>query len=309
MFIHRFCSMIVLLGLLFLTLLGNNIGLAAYFVFGVLLSFFVTKEICEIFGNINILTNKKVLCIANTVAFIIPFFLAQGNNIEFLRKIHISRISFMAIPIFVLLLFIAVLIQVLCSVNDAEKLRKAMMNIAAFIFISFPVFLITIIYTLGRERLFFPEEGASFSLNVFFLYFILVTKSGDIGAYAIGTLCGKLMKNGTHKMIPSVSPGKSYEGLAGGIAVSVGLSYLLAYCFNINILVKNPLIPAISGLVLYFGGMYGDLVESSIKRTCKVKDSGKTIPGIGGIYDLLDSLFLSAPCFCLFLFISAVAGK
>ena len=54
MFIHRFCSMIVLLGLLFLTLLGNNIGLAAYFVFGILLSFFVTKEICEIFSNINI---------------------------------------------------------------------------------------------------------------------------------------------------------------------------------------------------------------------------------------------------------------
>lgn len=309
MFIHRFCSMIVLLCLLFLTLLGNHIGLAAYFVFGVLLSFFVTKEICEIFGNINISTNKKFLCVVNTVAFIIPFLLAQGNNIGFLSKINISRIALLAIPVFVLVLFIAVLIQVLCSVNDAEKLKKAMMNIAAFVFINFPIFLITIIFTLGREKLFFPEEGASLSLNVFFLYFILVTKSGDIGAYAIGTLCGKLMKNGTHKMIPSVSPGKSYEGLAGGIAVSVGLSYLLAYCFDINMLIKNPIIPAISGLVLYFGGMYGDLVESSIKRTCKVKDSGKTIPGIGGIYDLLDSLFLSAPCFCLFLFISAVAGK
>lgn len=309
MFIHRFFSMIVLLGLLFLTLLGNNTGLAAYFVFGILLSFFVTKEICEIFGNINILTNKKVLCITNTVAFIIPFLLSQGGNIEFLRKINISRISLLSIPVFTLILFIAVLIQVLCSVNDGEKLKRSLMNITTFIFINFPIFLITVIYTLGREKLFFPEEGASFSLNALFLYFILVTKSGDIGAYAIGTLCGKLMKNGTHKMIPSVSPGKSYEGLAGGIAVSVGLSYLLAYCFDIKILVKNPIIPAVSGLVLYFGGMYGDLVESSIKRTCKVKDSGKTIPGIGGIYDLLDSLFLSAPCFCLFLFISAVAGK
>ena len=306
MFIHRFCSMIVLLGLLFLTLLGNNIGLAAYFVFGVLLSFFVTKEICEIFSNINILTNKKLLCIVNTFAFIIPFLMVHGNNIEFLCKIHISRISFAAFPVFALILFIAILIQILCSVNDAEKLKKAMMNIAAFLFISFPILLITYIYTIGKERLFFSGEEASFSLNVFFLYFILVTKSGDIGAYAIGTLCGKLMKNGTHKMIPSVSPGKSYEGLAGGIAVSVGLSYLLAYCFNISTLIKNPVIPAISGLVLYFGGMYGDLVESSIKRTCKVKDSGKTIPGIGGIYDLLDSLFLSASCFCLFLLL---AGK
>ena len=148
MFIHRFCSMIVLLGLLFLTLLGNNTGLAAYFVFGILLSFFVTKEICEIFGNINILTNKKVLCIANTVAFIIPFLLSQGGNIEFLRKINISRIAFLSIPVFTLILFIAVLIQVLCSVNDGEKLKRSLMNITTFIFINFPIFLLLLMSSL-----------------------------------------------------------------------------------------------------------------------------------------------------------------
>lgn len=309
MFVHRFCSMIILLGLLFLTLLGNDIGSIAYFIFGVLLSFFVTKEICEIFSNIKICSNKKTLCILNTAAFIITYLAVEINTIKFLKDIDISRIAFIGGFVFLCALFIASLFQILCSVNNEEKLKKAMMNIVLFLFINFPIFLITAIYALGKGKLYFPSEGSLFSLNVLFLYFILVTKSGDIGAYAIGTLCGKLMKNGTHKMIPSVSPKKSFEGLFGGIIVSVALSCVFVYCFDIKMLNRHFLVPVMSGLVLYFGGMFGDLVESSIKRTCQVKDSGKTIPGIGGIYDLLDSLFLSAPAFCLFIVLTTIFGK
>ena len=299
MFIHRFCSMIVLLALFSLMLLNNCAGLIAYLVFGILLSFFVTKEICEIFGNIQSHTDKIFLCMANTLIFIL-FYLIMFTKEHPQWRVY-SSLTEQCIFLLLVILFVAGLIRILRSVNDEEKLKKIVMNTFVFVFVNFPVCLITLIYFAFRSDYGCLHEHFHSFLNAGFLYFILVTKSGDIGAYAIGTLCGKLMKNGTHKMIPSVSPGKSYEGLAGGILTSVALSCILCSVFEIRALSDHWVLPVLGGLVLYFGGMIGDLVESSIKRTCKVKDSGRLIPGIGGVYDLLDSLFFSAPCYLLFL--------
>ena len=99
-------------------------------------------------------------------------------------------------------------------------------------------------------------------------------------------------------MIPSISPGKSYEGAVGGLLSAVAASFIIwPHCG----LMGTLWFPAVAGVVLFFGSMAGDLAESAFKRTCQVKDSGNFLPGIGGIFDLVDSLLINGVLFFLFL--------
>jgi phosphatidate cytidylyltransferase len=127
------------------------------------------------------------------------------------------------------------------------------------------------------------------------LYFILVTKFSDSGAYAVGSLIGK------HKMIPRISPGKTWEGFGGAIAVSTGASVLFAYFFRDKLIGMTWVHAVILGVILSVCAVVGDLIESLFKREAGVKDSGSFFPGIGGILDLLDSLLFNAPIMYLYL--------
>ena len=131
--------------------------------------------------------------------------------------------------------------------------------------------------------------------NYYFLIFVLLTKIGDIGAYVVGTVSNKLMKGGNHKMVPSISPGKSWEGAAGGLIVTILLAIVFHCLCPQAIVVGNIPVAIMTGTLMFFGSMAGDLMESVLKRAAKVKDSGATIPGIGGVFDLVDSLFVTAP--------------
>lgn len=125
----------------------------------------------------------------------------------------------------------------------------------------------------------------------FVLYLVLVTKFSDVGAYAFG------MSFGRHKLMPRVSPNKTWEGVAGGIFGSV-----LASCVGFH-LMQNTLgnsgmdwfHAAVLGVLLGAVAIVGDLAESLIKRQADIKDSGKMLPGIGGALDLVDSLLFTAP--------------
>jgi len=129
----------------------------------------------------------------------------------------------------------------------------------------------------------------------FLLYFILITKFSDMGAYAVGSLIGK------HKMIPRISPGKTWEGFGGAIAVSTGASVAFVYFFGAKMVGMNYLHAVILGVILSITAVIGDLIESLFKREAGVKDSGALFPGIGGILDLLDSLLFNAPIMYLYL--------
>jgi phosphatidate cytidylyltransferase len=139
----------------------------------------------------------------------------------------------------------------------------------------------------------FPGLGSDGKFYV--LYFILVTKFSDSGAYAVGSLIGR------HKMIPRISPGKTWEGFAGGIVVSTGASLLFAHLAGSHLPGMTWLHATILGVALSVGAVIGDLIESIFKREAGVKDSGKFFPGIGGILDLLDSLLFNAPLMYLYL--------
>jgi phosphatidate cytidylyltransferase len=138
---------------------------------------------------------------------------------------------------------------------------------------------------------FFPKvEG-----HYYLLYFMLITKFSDTGAYTVGSLIGK------HKMIPRISPGKTWEGFAGAIVVSTLASLIFTHFLGHKMRGMNWKHAIILGVILSVSAVVGDLIESLFKREAGVKDSGHFFPGIGGILDLLDSLLFNAPLMYLYL--------
>lgn len=138
---------------------------------------------------------------------------------------------------------------------------------------------------------FFPNVEGKY----FLLYFVLVTKFSDMGAYLVGSLIGK------HKMIPRISPNKTWEGFGGAIFLSTAASLVFTQVFHDHMFGMNWIHAVILGVVLSSTAVIGDLIESLFKREAGVKDSGRLFPGIGGILDLLDSLLFNAPIMYLYL--------
>ena len=118
------------------------------------------------------------------------------------------------------------------------------------------------------------------------MLFLAAVKCTDIGAYFVGSAVGR------HKLIVWLSPGKSWEGLIGGLAFAAGVSILVAWAWKIDAAVWEA---AVFGVAVALAGQFGDLCESLLKRSARVKDSGAALPEFGGVLDLLDSPLLAAP--------------
>jgi|SRR5579885_1003225 phosphatidate cytidylyltransferase len=119
------------------------------------------------------------------------------------------------------------------------------------------------------------------------LFLVFLTQFNDVAQYTSGKLFGK------HKVIPAVSPKKTWEGLIGGVIITTLLSivlYPLLTPFKLSIAIC-------AGLIISISGFIGDVTISAIKRDIGIKDSGNIIPGHGGILDRVDSLTFAAPLF------------
>lgn len=122
------------------------------------------------------------------------------------------------------------------------------------------------------------------------LWLIATAKFCDVGALLTGMAIGK------HRMSPVISPKKTWEGAIGGVFVSMGVGAFIAWLGRGSFPAHmTPLIAALMAAPIAILGIVADLVESVIKRRANMKDSGATIPGIGGMFDLSDSLLLTAP--------------
>jgi len=128
----------------------------------------------------------------------------------------------------------------------------------------------------------FPE--GQYERGILLGFFILLW-ANDTFAYLTGILFGK------HRLFERISPKKSWEGFFGGLICTIALSLLVARLFPVF---PNHHWMAIAAIIVVFG-VYGDLIESLLKRNLKIKDSGHFLPGHGGILDRFDSVLLAAP--------------
>ena len=125
--------------------------------------------------------------------------------------------------------------------------------------------------------------------NLMMLYIIAIVKISDMGGFAAGMSSAKLMKGGNHKLCPTISPNKSWEGLFGSVFASSVMScaWMSFTHFGVG---KALAFGAVAALV----GTFGDLVESKFKRWVGVKDSATFMPaGLGGFLDMFDSLLFA----------------
>ena len=259
-----------------------KIRIICFLVLCLVLSSGMTWEICQMINK------DKHLRFINVFSSTIIFAVVITDYILFER---ILRVSILEIIIFCLLTW--GLILLLCKKED--HMIAVLKNF--MVVVSFSVSIKAIMY-------FYISDNDPTSIPATFLFFILATKSGDIGAYLFGTLCNTISHGKNHKLIPSVSPGKSWEGFVGGLIFTLMICLLLIHFLpsnQIGLAHNNYLATTFVGILLFIGGVLGDLSESSIKRTFGVKDSGYCLPGIGGLFDLTDSLIVNSLVFYLIL--------
>lgn len=138
-----------------------------------------------------------------------------------------------------------------------------------------------------------PLAGDTVSPNgrlLLCLWLIAVTKFCDMGALLTGMAIGR------HKMSPQISPKKTWEGAIGGVCFSMAIGATIAWRARAEFPPHmTPLVAALIAAPIAGLGIVADLVESVLKRRANQKDSGATVPGIGGMFDLSDSLILAAP--------------
>ncbi|HYW42366.1 MAG TPA: phosphatidate cytidylyltransferase [Bryobacteraceae bacterium] len=173
------------------------------------------------------------------------------------------------------LLAVVVLLVAFALAMRAEDLSKTLPRAALLI--------AGVLYVFGCWKCALPlrQHGPHW-----LMYALLVSWSGDIGAYYVGRRFGR------HKMAPRVSPQKSWEGAAASVATSVVISgaYLLRFVPEVPIAAAIALTAAAN-----LAGQVGDLVESAMKRGAGIKDSGVILPGHGGFLDRVDSTLFALP--------------
>ena len=162
--------------------------------------------------------------------------------------------------------------------NALHSLERSFFSLG---YIALPIALLNCIMSITAPRL----------LLGMFLFIWLY----DTGAYCVGMLLGR------HRLFERISPKKSWEGVFGGVAACIAGAYITHYWFDEFFQVPELTVWVGLSVVVAVFATLGDLVESLIKRTAGVKDSGNILPGHGGILDRIDSLLLVAPAVLIYL--------
>lgn len=184
----------------------------------------------------------------------------------------------------------AVLIRQCFDKNGEKPLISIATTLMGILYIAF-------IFNFYTKLLLCWPEGDG---RVLLFYMILVVKVTDMAAYTVGCTIGR------HKLIPRISPAKTWEGCAGGVGGGLLTSLLFWWCIDGHM---GPITLSLAdafilGIVLPVTGIVGDLIESMIKRAADVKDSGCALKGMGGVLDVLDSLLLAGPVLYIYILIA-----
>lgn len=216
----------------------------------------------------------------NGIATGVTFFVSLFGYAYGIWPLYVSLIS-------VLLLFSTFVIELYR--NQPNPLSNIAFTLMGFFYIGLPMSLLNLIIFKGlpEERFFYPWILFGITIIVW-IY--------DSGAYLFGTAFGR------HRLFERISPKKSWEGVIGGGVVAI-LTALL--CSRLFMEINGISWLALSIIVVVFG-TFGDLIESMLKRSFNMKDSGKFLPGHGGILDRLDSFLFAIPFAVAWLFFAGM---
>jgi len=255
-------------GFIFVTLIIGSI-LLSRFTFALFFAFVCGWAVCEFHK----LSNQKPSIEVN------PLTALMGAVLLFLCS-FVSASGIWVYPVYPVYGFYVVMVLI----SELYRKKENPLNDWAY-FILGQIF-IALPFALLNYILFIDKWQPILLLSVFVTIWV-----NDTGAYLIGVTLGK------HRLFERISPKKSWEGFIGGASAAL----LSGYLFSLLI----PQISLIEWLVfseiIVFFGTFGDLIESLMKRTLNVKDSGNVIPGHGGLLDRFDSMLLAAPVIFIYL--------
>ena len=289
-FARRLASTVVLLGIVFYGLLAG--GTLSVFLVGGIVMLLNIVGLLEFYGMVeeNSLPRFKWLGLAGGVALVGTLFVyLSGLAKAQLGEPTMGGAAELELGVLAVLLLVLLVRRVFAH-PAAPSFSMVGHTMLGVLYVSWLLGFLLKIYFYAA-----PAD-AKFDPGYCLLFFILATKCSDIGAFLLGSMIGR------HKMIPKVSPAKTWEGLVGALLLSTTAAMLMAhYWGDTKLGGLTPLHAAALGPLLGVGAVLGDLVESVFKRDSGVKDSGSFFPGIGGILDLLDSLIFNAPLMFLYL--------
>lgn len=214
----------------------------------------------------------RVISLFTGLATFVISFMVNGYGLD--------PVWFLIIPVMVTLVFFCILFS-----RDKNAYGQAIYTVASVPYIAVP-FAMT-------NWIVFGDDG-SFD-GIILLAVMIVIWASDVGAYLFGISFGQ--KNG-HKMCPSISPKKSWEGYFGGLFTSLAAGFVIG-CTDMTAMSWIQWLPL--ALIVNITSTLGDLAESQLKRNFGVKDSGKIMPGHGGLLDRFDGALTSFPAVVLYI--------
>lgn len=264
--IQRWLTALVLAPIVIWILVKGNLALLAGLV-SVVAVLAVREYLRIIFGSDKDSASKTIKIISYSVSLsLIWGAYLRSWEILFL----ILTVNFMALSVFVLARFD----------NTPTIFDKIEKQVLGMVYIPVPLSLLLFIKDF---------EGGT----LWIIWLLLVTFASDTGAFYSGTFFGK------HPLAPIISPKKTIEGSIGGIITSMLVGFVFCLLFFKDLSLAFRVLPC--ALVMAVAGQIGDLFESAMKRASRVKDSGRLLPGHGGILDRIDAVLLVIPVMYIYL--------
>lgn len=233
----------------------------------IVLAYVVFVALREMLSIIPLRTADRIVLVASYFAIPIQFYLAY-KNYYYLFQIFIPLVMFVCVSI------------ILVLTGETNRIGRSMAII--------PTILILTVYMPSHMVLLFHVNVPEFTVGAggLIVFLIIITASNDIFQFTWGKLLGK------RKILPKISPNKTWAGFIGGLITSSLLGIVLSFLTPLNYIESFYV-----GLSLGVIGFVGDSIISAVKRDLKIKDTDDLIPGHGGAMDRLDSIVLTTPAF------------
>ena len=253
----------------------------AYLGLIVALALLATVEYFRMLRDAGVACHPRLGLVISAAYCGVVFYTFHKGGRDIRPDVDLFAIAFTAMAAFTL--------QLRYPVRGNEALLSVAANLLGFVYIPFLFHFAT--------RITFMVPGTDAVPGGYLLLWLLaVTKFTDMGAYITGSLIGK------HKMIPHISPGKTWEGFAGALFFSQLAACGLYAIMPVKLAVLSGWGHVIAlGFIIAVLAVIGDLAESVVKRALGAKDSGRMLPGIGGALDLIDSICFTAPALYFYL--------